>query len=112
VKITLQRPDWRHNNLVSVNTFDNGQGIAVPTASDFDAFTLLELETAIQRSRDYLLSTQKPEGYWNGELIVDCTLVADVLAYHHWNRSVDEKWQRKAVNHIFSLQMPAGGWSI
>ena len=95
-----------------MNLFDNGQGIAAPLASDFDAFTLAELEAAIQRSQDYLLSAQKPEGYWIGELIVDCTLVADMVSYHHWNRSVDEKWQRKAVNHIFSLQLPTGGWSI
>ena len=55
---------------------------------------------------------QKPEGYWIGELIVDCTLVADMVAYHHWNGSVDEKWQRKAVNQLFSLQLAGGGWNI
>jgi squalene-hopene/tetraprenyl-beta-curcumene cyclase len=95
-----------------VNIFDEGQGFAAPRASDFDSFTPLDLQTAIQRSQNFLLSTQKPEGYWVGELIVDCTLVADTIAYHHWNRSVDEKWQRKAVNHILSLQSPTGGWSI
>ncbi len=84
----------------------------MPTASDFDAFTLTELDTAVRRSQDFLLRAQKPEGYWLGELIVDCTLVADMIAYHHWNGSVNEKWQRKAVNHIFSLQLPTGGWSI
>ena len=44
--------------------------------------------------------------------MVDCTLVADVVAFRHWDGTVDEKWQRKAVNHIFSLQLSAGGWSI
>ena len=44
--------------------------------------------------------------------MVDCTLVADVVAFRHWDGKVDPKWQRKAVNHIFSLQLPAGGWSI
>ena len=82
--------------------FDNGREIAAPTAPDFDAFTLTELEAAIRRSQEYLLRDQKPEGYWIGELMVDCTLVADMVAFHHWNGSVDEKWQRKAVNHIFS----------
>ncbi|HEY3915922.1 MAG TPA: squalene--hopene cyclase [Verrucomicrobiae bacterium] len=97
---------------MSVSIFDEGQGFAAPGASDFDSFTPHDLQTAIQRSQNFLLSTQKPEGYWVGELIVDCTLVADTIAYHHWNRSVDEKWQRKAVNHILSLQSPTGGWSI
>jgi squalene-hopene/tetraprenyl-beta-curcumene cyclase len=87
--------------------------VSAPTrAPQLDAFTLPQLETAIQRSQDFLLRSQLPEGYWNGELIVDCTLVADVVAYHHWNKSVDENWQRKAVNHLFGLQLPSGGWSI
>lgn len=71
-----------------------------------------ELATAIKRSQEYLLGVQKPEGYWIGELMVDCTLVADRLAYHHWNGKVDPEWERKAVNHLFSLQLPDGGWNI
>jgi len=70
-----------------------------------------ELETAIQRSQGYLLSQQKPEGYWIGELMVDATLVADMIAYHHWNGQVDPQWERKAVNHIFSMQVSDGGWN-
>src|SRR5205807_9267742 len=71
-----------------------------------------DLNQAITRSQAYLLSEQKPEGYWVGELMVDSTLVADTIAYHHWNGKVDRAWQRKAVNHIFSMQLPDGGWSI
>ncbi|MCF7669069.1 MAG: squalene--hopene cyclase [Verrucomicrobia bacterium] len=70
------------------------------------------LETAIHRSQEYLLHTQTEEGYWIGELVVDVTLVADMIAYHHWNGKVDQEWQRKAVNHILSLQLPDGGWNI
>jgi squalene-hopene/tetraprenyl-beta-curcumene cyclase len=70
------------------------------------------LEAAIRRSQDYLFSIQKPEGYWVGELMVDSTLVSDTVAYHHWNGKVDPEWQRKAVNHIFSMQLPDGGWNI
>src|SRR5256885_9148526 len=71
-----------------------------------------ELETAIRRSQLFLLGEQKPEGYWIGELMVDATLVADTIAYHHWNGKVDARWQRKAVNHIFSRQLADGGWNI
>ena len=70
------------------------------------------VDTAIRRSQDFLLSEQKPEGYWVGELMVDSTLVSDTVAYHHWNGKVDPEWQRKAVNHIFSMQLPDGGWNI
>jgi squalene-hopene/tetraprenyl-beta-curcumene cyclase len=72
----------------------------------------VDVETAIKRSQSYLLSNQKPEGYWIGELMVDSTLVSDTVAYHHWNGKVDPVWQRKAVNHIFSHQLPDGGWNI
>ena len=71
-----------------------------------------DLETAIGRSQQYLLRAQKPEGYWIGELMVDSTLVSDTVAYHHWNGKIDPEWQRKAVNHIFSMQLPDGGWNI
>ncbi len=71
-----------------------------------------DLETAIRRSQNYLLSEQRPEGFWVGELMVDSTLVSDTVAYHHWNGKVDPEWQRKAVNHILSMQLPDGGWNI
>jgi squalene-hopene/tetraprenyl-beta-curcumene cyclase len=71
-----------------------------------------EIETAILRSQEHLLGLQKPEGYWVGELMVDSTIVSDTVAYHHWNGKVDPEWQRKAVNHIFSMQLADGGWNI
>lgn len=70
------------------------------------------LHAAIGRSQNYLLGEQKPEGFWVGELIVDSTLVSDMVAYHHWDRSVDKAWERKAINHLFSMQLPDGGWNI
>lgn len=44
--------------------------------------------------------------------MVDSTLVSDMVAFHHWNGSVDPEWQRKAVNKILSMQLPDGGWNI
>ena len=73
---------------------------------------LSRVETAIETSQAFLLREQKPEGYWVGELMVDATLVADMVAYHHWNRKVDPNWQRKGVKHMFSMQLPDGGWNI
>ena len=98
--------------------------MAVPVSTDTDRSaaslqppatgpkTWPELETATKRSQNYLFSIQKPEGYWVGELMVDSTLVSDTIAYHHWNGKVDPEWQRKAVNHILSMQLPDGGWNI
>jgi squalene-hopene/tetraprenyl-beta-curcumene cyclase len=70
------------------------------------------LETAILRAQENLLGLQRPEGYWVGELMVDSTLVTDTVVYHHWAGKVNKTWQRKAVNRIFSMQLPDGGWNI
>jgi squalene-hopene/tetraprenyl-beta-curcumene cyclase len=71
-----------------------------------------DLDNAISRAQNNLLSLQKPEGYFVGELMVDSTLVSDMVAYHHWDGRVDKAWQRKAVHHIFSMQLRDGGWNI
>ena len=86
----------------------NGQ----PSAADQSSSHRIALETALKRSQDYLLSVQKPEGFWVGELLVDSTLASDMICFHHWDGSVDLEWQRKAVNHILSMQLPDGGWNI
>jgi len=84
-----------------------------PSARNGDGASFRDrLDAAIKRAQAHLLSLQKPEGYWIGELIVDSTLVSDMVAFHHWDGSVDPAWQRKAVNHILSLQQPDGGWNI
>ncbi len=70
------------------------------------------LDEAITRSQSFLLSEQKPEGYWVGELLVDVTLVADMLIFYHWWGKVDLEWERKAINHIFDKQLSDGGWNI
>jgi squalene cyclase len=41
-----------------------------------------EVESAIVRSRDFLLSKQHPEGYWCGELEADSMLEADYIYLH------------------------------
>jgi squalene-hopene/tetraprenyl-beta-curcumene cyclase len=84
---------------------------ALETA-EFHPHFAMELDTAILRSQGNLLRLQRPEGWWNGELMVDSTLVSDMVVYHHWNGKIDPIWQRKAVNHIFSMQLPDGGWNI
>ena len=51
-----------------------------------------DLRDAIKQSQDYLFSVQHEEGYWVGELMVDSTLVSDMIAYHHWADDVDPEW--------------------
>ncbi|MSU36518.1 MAG: squalene--hopene cyclase [Pedosphaera sp.] len=70
------------------------------------------VDEAITRSQAFLFSEQKPDGYWVGELIVDATLVADMLAFYHWWGKVDRDWECKAIRHLFDRQLPEGGWNI
>ncbi len=95
---------------VTVSQTGRAGQVARETATGFNSPN--GLQTAIEQSQNYLLSEQKPEGYWVGELIVDSTLVSDTVAYHHWNGKVDKEWERKAVNHLSSMQLPDGGWNI
>ncbi len=44
--------------------------------------------------------------------MVDSKVVSDTIAYHHWDGKVDKEWERKAVNHLLSMQLPDGGWNI
>jgi squalene-hopene/tetraprenyl-beta-curcumene cyclase len=102
----------QHSKGVEVASFRDRTSVEKPHDREPGHRPQNELEKAIARSQGYLLKAQKPEGYWVGELMVDSTLVADTLAYHHWNGKVDKEWQRKAVNHLFSMQLPDGGWNI
>jgi squalene-hopene/tetraprenyl-beta-curcumene cyclase len=70
------------------------------------------VERAIERAQQHLLGLQKPDGYWIGELIVDTTIMSDMIAFRHWDGSVDREWERKAANYILSQQLPGGGWNI
>ncbi len=86
--------------------------VALGGASDTAKRAVTPCDEAITRSQSFLLSEQKPEGYWVGELMVDATLVADMVAFYHWWDKVDRQWERKAVNHLFQMQLPEGGWNI
>ncbi len=96
---------------VSVSTEQNSAG-TLPQSPDLDLRHRDALQTAIARAQAHLLSLQYPEGYWLGELMVDSTIVSDMVAFRHWDGQVNPVWQRKAVHHIFSMQLPDGGWNI
>jgi squalene-hopene/tetraprenyl-beta-curcumene cyclase len=71
-----------------------------------------DLERAMRKSQDYLLSLQQPDGRWEGELMVDATLCCDTILYLHWSGKVDADVQKKCAAHIRKRQMEDGGWNI
>ena len=99
---------------MSVTSVPAATGIPAATTAGPTASSRKDprLDEAITRSQAYLFSEQKPEGYWVGELIVDSTLVADMVVFYHWWGRVDKEWERKAINHLSERQLPDGGWNI
>lgn len=85
----------------NVVSFDEARVMPLPTVAD-----------AIRRSQDFLLSIQREDGHWEGELFVDATLCCDTILYMHWSGRVDDALQEKCAAHIRRRQGPDGGWNI
>ena len=88
--------------------------IEVPLEAFRDLATLPVVERAreaMRKAQKHLMSLQKPGGYWVGELLVDSTLVSDVVAFMHWTGEVDFNKQSACVKNLLDRQMPDGGWN-
>ncbi len=70
------------------------------------------MQATISQAQQHLLSLQKPDGHWVGELMVDSTLCSDYVLYMHWRGKADTALQEKCVRHIRKMQLPDGGWNI
>ena len=75
---------------------------------------------AADRTVDFFLRTQHPDGYWIGELTADTTLEADDILLQLWlHPPVNGVWNPptrsridKAVASILARQLPDGGFNI
>lgn len=70
------------------------------------------LAGAIRASQELLLSLQRPDGHWEGELTVDATLCCDTILYLHWSGREEPALEAKCAAHIRRRQMEDGGWNI
>ena len=86
----------------------SGQGTAAVRTRDFES----QVEQAISRSTDWLLSAQSQDGYWWGELEADTTLESDYILYLHILGQLDSEKTPKLANYIRGKQNADGGWSI
>lgn len=71
---------------------------------------LAALDVAIQRSQEFLLRVQYPEGYWWGELESNPTMEAEYLLLTQFLGIPDKEMWRKLANHIISRQREDGTW--
>jgi len=96
-----------------IHALDKARGEVSPAGTEDTAGAVPNaLAPAVRRAQDHLLSLQHADGYWLGELMVDTTLVSDMICFYHWDGKVNPEWQRKAVNHLLANQLPEGGWNI
>jgi squalene-hopene/tetraprenyl-beta-curcumene cyclase len=70
------------------------------------------LVQAIRCSQAYLLSQQRTEGFWIGELEANTTLTSQYVLFRHLTGRVDEVRQQKCVRYLLSQQQPDGGWRL
>ncbi len=73
---------------------------------------MADVESAISHSREYVLSRQHPEGYWNGELEADAMLEADYILLHTLLESGDPGRLQRACTEMMRYQNEDGSWSI
>ena len=73
---------------------------------------LADVESAIVRSREFVLSRQHPDGYWCGELEADSMLEADYIFLHTLLESGDPGRLRRALAEMLRYQNEDGSWSL
>ena len=86
-------------------------------ASSADSWELAEgvpgrLGAAIERTRDWLLARQNPEGFWVGELEGDTILESEYILLLAFLGRGQEESARLAANYMLQQQQPGGGWGL
>ncbi len=85
--------------------------ITAPRFGRLDA-DMEDVQSAIVRSREYLLSRQHPDGYWCGELEADSMLEADYIFLHTLLESGDPGRLKRALTEMLRYQNEDGSWSL
>jgi len=71
-----------------------------------------QVEQAVARTTNWLLSAQSQDGYWWAELEADTTLESDYILYLHILGQLESEKTAKLANYIRRKQLPDGGWNI
>src|SRR5512147_2784512 len=70
------------------------------------------VRNAVEAAQRYLLSIQREDGHWCGELEGDTILESEyMLTMHFLGRTGEARFQ-KAAEYLRRQQLPSGGWSV
>ncbi|MEQ1484064.1 squalene--hopene cyclase [Methyloglobulus sp.] len=71
-----------------------------------------QLDVAIKKAQDKLLSLQDKAGFWVFDLEADCTISAEYIMMMHYLDEIDEPLQAKIANYIRSRQSADGSYPL
>ncbi|MBI2218193.1 MAG: squalene--hopene cyclase [Candidatus Rokubacteria bacterium] len=86
--------------------------MVVAAAGMVPSRTVTGLDSAISRAQARLLSLQRPDGHWIGELEADVTITSEYLLLCHLIDRVNHDRERRAVRYLRRRQLPDGGWNL
>ena len=116
--MAAKQPGEEFSRFLSREGFHNRMSIqqgnppsAAPKFGRIDA-DLADVASSIDRSAEFLLSIQHPEGYWFGELEADSMLEADYIFLHVLLESGDPGRLKRACTEMMRYQNEDGSWSI
>lgn len=70
------------------------------------------LDRSIERTRDFFIREQMPDGYWWAELESNVTITAEYIMLFHFLGMVDRLRERKMTHYILGKQTKEGAWSL
>jgi squalene-hopene/tetraprenyl-beta-curcumene cyclase len=73
---------------------------------------LTALDRAVERATERLLELQHPDGWWQGELESNATMIAQHLFWHHFAGLRTPELDRKIANELLARQRTDGTWAI
>ncbi|MBM4207547.1 MAG: squalene--hopene cyclase [Gammaproteobacteria bacterium] len=75
-------------------------------------FKDVQLDGAIKKAQDKLLSLQHQDGYWCFELECDCTIPSEYIMMMHYLGEIDETLQAKMAVYLRSRQNEDGSYPL
>jgi squalene-hopene/tetraprenyl-beta-curcumene cyclase len=85
----------------------DAQGTATPIVFKDD-----QLELAIKRAQEKLLSLQDNKGYWVFDLEADCSIPSEYIMMMHYLGDIDQPLQAKIANFLRSKQSKDGSYPL
>ena len=98
-------------SLQKGKTLSTARVSAAPRFGRLDADPA-EVQAGIDRSTNFLLSKQHPDGYWCGELEADSMLEADYIFLHTLLETGNPGRLKRALAEMMRYQNEDGSWSL